>query len=324
MNTATGATASVPSPAVTVTVVGSGDSDAAEASTGVAMAAANATVTITSTYTDTHTITQSEIGPAAIVTASSESSFEVIASESANDCVPATVTLTITETVGSALSPQEISSPKEMTPLTTVVISELYSQGAEGGQTVLDSYAHSASMETGVTQEAVGTTTTTLFERPTVVITSTRFADIEMPSSLLTSTVSADTDHAPCEDDTAAVPPNMVTVSFSKVITEMFVTTLDGSEALTSDVYTTSTTEVVTVEKTMFATGTAKVLNQNSTSTALKTITLLPANTPTPEETQAASSNGTSSVIASEGIHLKQSAVAGCAVVVVAAILCMF
>ena len=286
------------------------------------MAAVNATVTITSTYTDTHTITQSEIAPAAIVTASSESSTEAIASESANDCVPATVTLTITETVGSALSPQEISSPKEMTPLTTVVISELYSQGAEGGQTVLDSYAHSASMETGVIQDAAGTTTTTLFERPTVVITSTRFADIEMPSSLLTSTVSADTNHAPCEDDTAAISPNMVTVSFSKVITEMFVTTLDGSDALTSDVYTTSTTEVVTVEKTMFATGTAKVLNQNSTSTALKTITLLPANTPTPEETQAASSNGTSSVIASEGIHLKQSAVASCAVVVAVAILC--
>lgn len=295
VNTATGAVPSVPSPSATLTVNGVGAVGATEASTEASTEvglAANATVTITSTsttITNTRTVTQAEVFSAAAVASSSgASSTPVFFSKPASDCAPATVTLTVTKTAGGAPSAQITSTSKAVTPFTTLIIPDLYSKGVRGGQSTLSSQALNGTTQTAAIQEATETaadgnnltTTVTVFEQPTVIVTSTMVVDDEMSSSPAIPTGQIDVDNSPC----------------------------------------------VSKNVTAAATGTVGALNK--TMTALETITVQPANPPSPEPTQTASSNGTSPVIVSEGAPSKQgkragSIVSGCLVMVAATILCM-
>lgn len=315
MNTATGVPPSSPSPSLTLTVNGI---DHAEPSSEAGASVVNATVTVTSTsttVTNTRTVQAEDFTADAVESSSEGGNTGVIVIEPTDDCVPATVTLTVTKDDGNAPSAQTRSTSEAVTPLTTLVIPDLYSKDPKIGQSSQSTAALNATTETAVIQEASETptasnnlTTVTVFERPTVMVTSTEI------------------DNSPCmsENVTANGVP-MATVTLSKVVTETYSTTLGGGAARTTGVRTVFETEVVGVETTVIASGTVGVFN--NTSTALKTITVQPASA-TPEATESAASNGTSPVI-SEGTRLKLGkrgggGTSGCVVMVVAAaIFCM-
>lgn len=320
MNTATSVLSSSPSPSLTITVNGV---DVPEASSEVGAPAVNATVTITSTsitVTNTRTVTQvAEVTADDVESSSEGSSTGVIVAEASDDCVPATVTLTVTKDAGNGLSAQAVSTSKAVAPFTTLVIPDLYSKVVKVGQSSASTLALNATTETVAIQEASetpaagnnATATVTVFEQPTVMVTSTKMLD-----------------DIPCmsENVTADAAPSVATVTLSKIITETYTTTLGGGAAVTTGVRTILETEVVGVEKTVFASGTVGVLN--NTSTALKTVTVQPAPS-VPEATETAASNGTSPVIISEGNPSKHGkgnggGFGGCVLMVVATtIACM-
>lgn len=336
MSTTTSAIFSDTSSSVTLTANGV---DTADASSEVGAAAVNATVTITSTsttVTNTRTITETAAFHADAMTSSSEESGTgVVVSEPAEDCVPATVTVTVTRIIGGGASAQTASTSKAVTPFTTLIIPDLYSKEVKVGQLPSSSPLLNATTETAVIQEASETpatgnnltTTITVFERPTVILTSTKILDEEMSSDSALPTGPVNKDGSPCmSENVTAGAPSMATVTLSKVITQTYTTTLGGSATLTTEVHTVFETEVVGVEKTVFVSGTVGALN--NTSTALKTITVQPANPPAPEATETAASNGTLPVIVSEGTTSKLGnrgggSIGGCVVMVVAIVLCM-
>ena len=370
MNTASGVVSSGPSVSVTVTVDGVGGVGAPEASTEAGMSATGVTVTVTSTsttVTNTRTVTAAQVLSLASVASSIEESTPgVFVSEPACDCVPATVTLTVTETASPAPAAQMDPTSKPRAPFTTLIIPDLYSKWAKPTQSVFSVHALSVTEETTtVTEEVIETVTetasdaniadkqipvttaksgneltpaggsdrtvtVTVFEQPTVIITSTMIADNEMPSSRATPKNSADVPTQPCASENVTAPANpRATVTLSKIVTETYTTTVDGSASLMIGVKTVFTTEVVGVEETVFATGTVGAFS--NTVASLMTITVQPApevTQPAPEATQAAPTNAASPVTNLEGSFSTQgkradAIITGCVVVFVTTVLCM-
>ncbi|SPO02846.1 uncharacterized protein DNG_05522 [Cephalotrichum gorgonifer] len=310
MNTASGA---VPSDSPS-----SGYFSAAQVSTEVNVSAAIVNITTTVTSTSTTVTNTRTITPSGFVTVDSvaSSSGGVGSDESvstpASDCVPATVTLTVTETVvpdsSAQVDPNIKTGTNAVVPFTTIVIPDLYSKIVQVGQ------PSAAAVTPNSTAEA---TTVTIFEQPVVILTSTVTAEAEA-SSFTTSVTGMGTEHCASENVTAAAAPSLVTVTLSKVVTEIYTTTLDGSETLMTEVNTVFATEVIGVEETVYATNTIQALN--ATMTPHTTITVQPANPVVTQ--QAPSSSDSAPVVVSEG-SLEQgkrggSSVTGCVVMVVA------
>lgn len=352
VNTASGAVPSGPSPTVTLTVDGVGGFGASEVSTEAGVSAADATVTVTNTFTtvtNTRTVTASEILSAASVASSTEESTSgVFVSDSTGDCAPTTVTLTVTGAASPATAAQVNATAHNKAPFTTLIISDLHSNGAKPTQSVTASDTNIADKEIPATTAQSGgeftsaggsdrTVTVTVFEQPTVFITSTMIADSKMPSPAI-PTDTADIPSHPCasENITDAASPRS-TVTLSKIITETYTTTVDGSASLMTGVKTVFSTEVVGVEETVFATGTAGALS--NTVASLVTITVQPgpeatqpapeATQPVPDATQAAPDSETSPTAiptgsaSTQGKRTAGAIITGCVVILVATVLCM-
>lgn len=343
MNTASGVVPSGPSPIITVTVDGVGDVGVPEASTEADVSAADFTVTVTSistTITNTRTVIASEVLSAASVS-TEESNPGDFVSDSTGECAPTTFTLTVTETASPATAVQVSTTANNKAPFTTLIISDLYSKGAKPTQPVTASDTNIADKKIPATTAQSGgefttaggndrTVTVTVFEQPTVFITSTMIANSEMPSPT-TPTDTADIPSHPCasENITDAASPRS-TVTLSKVVTETYTTTVDGSASLMTGIKTVFTTEVVGVEETDFATGTVGALS--NTVASLMTITVQPApetTQPAPEAIQAAPDSGTSPTAIPKGSAPTQgkrtagAIITGCVVVLVTTVLCM-
>lgn len=370
MNTTSGALPSGPFPTATVTVDGVGDFGSTEPSTEAGVSAADVTVTVTSTsttVTNTRTVTASQVlSVASVAPSTGESTPSVFVTDSAGNCAPTTVTLTVAETVNPATAAQVNSTAKHEAPFTTLIIPDLYSKGEKPTQSVFSAHALNVTEETTtVTAEVTetvtvtasdtnivnkeipattaqsdgeltsaggsdSTVTVTVFEQPTVIITSTMIGDSETPSPAISTNTAGILSHSCASGNITEATSPRATVTLFKVVNETYTTTVDGSASLVTGVKTILTTEVVGVGKTVFATGTIAALS--NTVASLMTVTVQPApevTQPAPEATQASPGDGTSPAAipeessSTQGKRAFGAVIIGCIVVLATTVLCM-